>query len=275
MVDSCTSSRLRMNDLDAIARPGSDARAILDALDLGALPRHVALIMDGNGRWARARGRPRLEGHRAGARAVRTTVETAGRLAIPVVTLYAFSTENWKRPQGEVRGLFTLLKEFVNRELDSFRDNNLRFCPIGDVSQLEPSVRKHLDRAIRATNDCTGTLVQVALNYSGRDEITRMVRRAVDEARLGTIAADDITEEWIGARLDTAGTPDPDLMIRTSGEQRISNFLLWQLAYAEIVFTDVLWPDFDAAEFLRSLLAYQRRERRFGGLVAGGAPVQA
>jgi undecaprenyl diphosphate synthase len=262
-----------MNDLDRISPPGTAARTILDTLDLEALPRHVAVIMDGNGRWARNRGKPRLEGHRAGARAVRSTVETAGRLGIQVLTLYAFSTENWKRPPREVNGLFSLLKDFVTRELQSFRDNNLRFRPIGDLSRLDASVRDHLDRAVSETAECTGTLVQIALNYSGRHEITRMVRDAVAAARRREIAPDEVTETWIDQHLDTAGAPDPDVMIRTSGEQRISNFLLWQLAYAEIVFTDVLWPDFDTEEFLRALATYQRRERRFGGLAEGGSAV--
>jgi undecaprenyl diphosphate synthase len=273
MLDFTIPSVLRMNDLDRIAPPGTSARTTLESLDLEALPRHVAVIMDGNGRWARRRGRPRLDGHRAGARAVRSTVETAGRLGIQVLTLYAFSTENWKRPPREVNGLFSLLKDFVTRELNSFRDNNLRFRPIGDLSRLDTSVRNHLDRAVAETAECTGTLVQIALNYSGRHEITRMVRDAVAAARRGELAPDEVTEPWIDDHLDTAGTPDPDLMIRTSGEQRISNFLLWQLAYAEIVFTDVLWPDFDTEEFLRALAVYQRRDRRFGGLTEGGPSV--
>jgi undecaprenyl diphosphate synthase len=217
MLDFTIPSVLRMNDLDRIAPPGTSARTTLESLDLEALPRHVAVIMDGNGRWARRRGRPRLDGHRAGARAVRSTVETAGRLGIQVLTLYAFSTENWKRPPREVNGLFSLLKDFVTRELNSFRDNNLRFRPIGDLSRLDTSVRNHLDRAVAETAECTGTLVQIALNYSGRHEITRMVRDAVAAARRGELAPDEVTEPWIDDHLDTAGTPDPDLMIRTSG----------------------------------------------------------
>ena len=211
-----------------------------------------------------------MEGHRAGIRAVQETVETAARLGIEVVTLYAFSTENWKRPRAEVLTLMGLLKEYINAELDNFVRHGLRLRPIGRLDHLDPSVRHHLARAVEATSGCTGTLVQVALNYSGRQEITDLVRSAVEEAGNGGLSPDRVDEAWISSHLLTHGLPDPDLMIRTSGEQRISNFLLWQLAYAEIYFTPVLWPDFDRGELIQALLEYQQRERRFGGLSPQG-----
>ncbi len=259
-----------MDQLDQIAPTGTAARRLLDQLDMARLPRHVAIIMDGNGRWAKARHLPRVEGHRAGIRAVQETVETAARLGIEVVTLYAFSTENWKRPRTEVLTLMGLLKEYVNAELDNFVRHGLRLRPIGRLDQLDPSVQRHLNRAVQATSGCTGTLVQVALNYSGRQEITDLVRSAVRDAAGGGLTPAQVDEDWISSHLLTHELPDPDLMIRTSGEQRISNFLLWQLAYAEIYFTPVLWPDFDRGELIRALLEFQQRERRFGGLSPQG-----
>ncbi len=255
-----------MKDLDAIAAPGTREREILERLNLDNLPRHVAIIMDGNGRWAQARKLRRVEGHRAGMRAVRATVETAARLGIEVTTLYAFSTENWKRPRAEVLTLMGLLKEYVDRELDTFVRHDLRFVPIGRIDQLEGSVQKALRHAVERTAPCRGALVQIALNYSGRQEITDVVRLAAADGAAGRLAPDEVTEEWVAEHLTTRGVPDPDLVIRTSGEQRISNFLLWQLAYAEIYFCPVLWPDFGTADLLSAVLEFQRRERRFGGL---------
>jgi undecaprenyl diphosphate synthase len=255
-----------MQPLDEIAAPGTEEREVLELLDLDALPRHLAIIMDGNGRWARARNLPRVEGHRAGIRAVRETVETVARLGIPAVTLYAFSTENWKRPRHEILTLMGLLKEYIDRELDSFRSNNLQVRPIGRLDQLDPSVQRHLAKAVDATRHCTGTIVEIALNYSGRQELLDVVRAAARDAADGRVSAEAIDESWINERLMTHGLPDPDLMIRTSGEQRISNFLLWQLAYSEIYFSPLLWPDFDKGELFRALHEYQNRERRFGGL---------
>jgi undecaprenyl diphosphate synthase len=255
-----------MQPLDEIAAPGTDARAVLEQIEPDRLPGHVAFIMDGNGRWATARRLPRVEGHRAGIRAVRETVETAARLGIDVLTLYAFSTENWKRPRHEVLTLMGLLKEYINRELETFLKHDLRFRPIGRIDQLDGSVQRELARAVKATSECRGPLVQIALNYSGRQELTDTVRRAVTDAAEGRLRPDELDEAWIERHLTTRGLPDPDLLIRTSGEQRISNFLLWQLAYSEIYFSPVLWPDFDRAELLAALLAYQQRERRFGGL---------
>jgi len=255
-----------MQPLDEIAKPGTPEREIVELIDPDRLPRHIAIIMDGNGRWATARNLPRVEGHRAGIRSVRETIETAARLGIEIMTLYAFSTENWKRPRHEVSTLMALLKEYIKRELDNLRANNLRFRPIGRIDQLEASVQRELERAVEATAECTGTLIQIALNYSGRQEITDLVRGAVARAEAGDLTADTVDEAWISAHLATGGEPDPDLLIRTSGEQRISNFLLWQLAYAEIYFCPALWPDFTTLDLLEAVLDFQRRDRRFGGI---------
>jgi undecaprenyl diphosphate synthase len=255
-----------MRHVDEIAAPGTPEREILEQIELQQLPRHVAIIMDGNGRWAGARNLPRVEGHRAGIRAVRSTVETVAALEIDVLTLYAFSTENWKRPRFEVLTLMGLLKEYLRAELETFTRNNLRFRPIGRLEQLDQSVQTELQRAVEATSACTGPVVQIALNYSGRQELLGVVGEAVGLARAGELECDDLSEDWVSDHLATSGLPDPDLLIRTSGEQRVSNFLLWQLAYAEIYFTRVLWPDFSKAELLRAILDYQRRDRRFGGL---------
>jgi undecaprenyl diphosphate synthase len=199
---------------------------------------------------------------------VRQVVETCVRLQFDAITLYAFSTENWKRPRDEVRTLMLLLKDFIASELETFRSHNLRFRPIGRIDRLDRSVRAALDRAVAATRSNTGPVLQVALNYSGRQEITDVVREAVDAAATGRLHADEIDVTWVAEHLTTAGLPDPDLMIRTSGEQRISNFLLWQLAYAELYFCGVTWPDFTTAHLLEALVEFQHRERRYGGLSA-------
>jgi undecaprenyl diphosphate synthase len=259
-----------MQLLDEIAEPGTREREILERIDPGRIPSHVAIIMDGNGRWAKARSLPRVEGHRAGIRSVRETVETAARLGFEVITLYAFSTENWKRPRHEVLTLMGLLKEYINRELRTLLTNNLRFRPIGRIDHLDKSVQQELQRAVDATTACTGTLVQIALNYSGRQELTDVIRAGVTEGIKGSLGPDGVDEEWINNHLMTSGCPDPDLLIRTSGEQRISNFLLWQVAYTEIYFCPVLWPDFTKADLLEAVLEFQRRERRFGGLAPDG-----
>ncbi len=259
-----------MRDRDSLAAPGTPERELLDRIDPDRLPRHVAFIMDGNGRWAQARGLPRVEGHRAGMGAVRETVETAARLGIEVMTLYAFSTENWKRPRHEVLALMSFLKEFVNRELQRFCSHNLRFRPLGDIAQLDRSVQRALQRAIDATAECDGPLVQVALNYSGRHELAGLAREVARRAAAGDLTADEIDERWVSSHLATAGVPDPDLLVRTSGEQRISNFLLWQIAYSEIYFCPVLWPDFSRRELFEAVLEFQRRDRRFGGLAPDG-----
>lgn len=230
------------------------------------LPRHVAIIMDGNGRWAQARGLSRLEGHKAGAESVRRVVELCSEFKIPYLTLYAFSTENWNRPAPEVAALMQLLEKFLgDREKDLHR-HNIRLHAIGQLDRLPPGPARKLREVIASTRDHTAGTLTLALSYGGRDEITRAVRRIAAKAVRGELAPDQIGEDTIAAHLDTAGLPDPDLMIRTSGEMRISNFLLWQLSYAELVVTPCLWPDFGRDEFAAALREYGRRQRRFGGV---------
>lgn len=220
--------------------------------------------MDGNGRWAKLRGLPRIEGHRMGIRSVRAVVECAREVGIPFLTLYAFSTENWGRPPAEVNTLMALLREFLVKELPELCGRGIRLRAIGEVGQLPAPVRKVLDATLSATAGSDAMTLTLALSYAGRNEIVRAARKLAADAASGAVAPGKITEEDFAARLDTAGMPDPDLVIRTSGEVRISNFLLWQAAYAEFVFTDVFWPDFGKAEFLKALDEYARRDRRFG-----------
>lgn len=228
------------------------------------LPRHIAIIMDGNGRWARKRLLPRIEGHRRGAGSVRRAVEFCRRRGIEVLTLYAFSTENWQRPQTEVSGLMSLLSEFLESQLDEIHENDIRVATIGDLSRIPPKLVERIDAAKRKTGGNRSMVLNVALSYGGRQEIIRAVKRCAEELRFGRLDPDDITEERFAGFLDTAGLPEPDLLIRTGGELRISNFLLWQSAYTELYFTSVLWPDFDDAEFERALDSYQSRQRRYG-----------
>jgi undecaprenyl diphosphate synthase len=263
-----------MKDVDQLATPGSPEREVLDGLSPASLPRHVAVIMDGNGRWARLRGLPRVEGHRAGIRAVREAVEAAARLELEALTIYAFSTENWKRPRWEVRTLMSLLKEYLGKELRLMVDNNIRFRPIGRISELDPEIQQGLARAVEATAANTGLTFQIALNYSGRAELIDLVKAAVERARGGALDASAVDEAWISANLTTAGVPDPDLLIRTSGELRISNFLLWQVAYAELYFTPVLWPDFTSRDLIQAIAEFARRERRYGGVLEDPGPGQ-
>lgn len=235
-----------------------------EALAGGKLPAHVAIIMDGNGRWAKQRELPRIEGHRAGIRTVREIVETAGSIGIGFLTLYTFSSENWNRPPGEVLGLMTLLAETLEREVPELHRNRVRLRTIGDISILPRRNREALEAAIAETAGNNGLTLILALNYGGRDEIVRAVRKIAERAADGTLSPGKITAETIGAALDTAGIPDPDLLIRTSGEYRLSNFLLWQLAYTELWITEVMWPDFSTADFYDALESYTGRERRFG-----------
>ncbi len=260
-------------DLSQLAEPGSPEELLVRRLDLSRLPRHVAVIMDGNGRWAQGRGKPRAEGHRAGVESVRDVVEAAGRLEMEALTLYAFSVENWKRPRFEVWTLMNLLKEYVRKELDRLVDNDVRLGILGRWRELDPSVVRELEHALEASEHCTGMRLNIALNYSGRCEIVDACRRIVADWASGKGA--DIDQETLGQYLYSAGQPDPDLLIRTSGEMRVSNFLLWQIAYSEIWVTDTLWPDFRRRHFFEALLDYQRRERRFGGVGEGGTPEQA
>ena len=245
-----------------------DEQALVGAIDFDRLPRHVAVIMDGNGRWAKSRFLPRLEGHRAGVESVRSTVETAARLGLEALTVYAFSTENWKRPTDEVSGLMGLLKLYIRRELRTLQENNIRFGVVGGLDGLPKDVQDELRRGIKETAHMTGLQFSLALNYSGRSELTDVVRRIATDAKAGTLDPSTIDEATIEKHLFTAHLPEPDLLIRTSGELRVSNFLLWQIAYAEIWVTDVLWPDFRRKHLLQAIADFQKRERRYGGIAA-------
>ena len=247
------------------ARPGSDEERLAFQLDPDSLPRHIAIIMDGNGRWAKRRHLPRVAGHRAGVRPVRETIEACCRLGIDALTVYAFSVENWKRPRSEVETLWQLLRRYLHQELPALRKNNVRFQVIGRIAALPEQVQRDLDYAIVETSTNTGLQLSVALNYGGRAELVDAVNAILAQARKGDGRA-EVTEETISSHLYTATTPDPDLLIRTSGEMRVSNFLLWQIAYAEIWVTEKLWPDFQAVDLLEAVLDFQKRERRYGGL---------
>jgi undecaprenyl diphosphate synthase len=256
-----------MKALFETLKRGSKDWALAEAIDPERLPEHIAVIMDGNGRWARKRSLPRAAGHKAGVDAVRTTVETCARIGIRALTLYAFSTENWKRPRNEVEMLWRLLRVYLRRELPDLQQNRIRFTCMGRLDELSHSVREELDAAIEMTSNNTGMRLNLALNYSGRAELVDALNAIVEEARLaGSLNRLRIDERIVASRLYTAGMPDPDLLIRTSGEMRISNFLLWQIAYAELYVTDTLWPDFRRSDLLHAILDYQKRDRRFGGL---------
>src|ERR1051325_7401646 len=246
----------------------SDEEYLLQQIDRAKLPRHIAIIMDGNGRWAGKRNLPRVAGHREGAESVRAGVGTAARLGIQHLTLYAFSTENWKRPKLEVRALMDLLMEFIRKEIATLRQNNIKFLMLGRSEGMHISVLEQIRKAEFATFQNTGLQLNVALNYSGRAEILdacREIARAVAAGELGVEAIDD---ELISSKLYTRQIPDPDLLIRTSGELRLSNFLLWQIAYSEIYVTETLWPDFCRASFFEAIIEYQKRARRYGGVNA-------
>jgi undecaprenyl diphosphate synthase len=257
-----------MKDLLAVLKAGDEEERLLaQSLDPDRLPAHIAIIMDGNGRWAKRRKLPRVAGHRAGIESVRTVVDTCARLGIRALTLYAFSVENWKRPREEVSTLWRLLRVFLRRELPEIMRNRIRFTCVGRLDGLPAVVRQELESAIANTAANGGMRLNLAINYSGRAELVDAVNAIVDEARLaGKLSQLRIDEETLASRLYTAGMPDPDLLIRTSGEMRISNFLLWQIAYAELYLTDTLWPDFGRADLLQAVLEYQKRDRRFGGL---------
>ena len=246
-----------------------EERELLERLDTSRLPQHVAAIMDGNGRWAQKRHLPRVAGHRAGIHAARAVITACAELKIPYLTLYAFSVENWRRPQAEVDFLMRLLREYLRRELPVMHKNNIRFRVIGREAELSAPVRKELNDAKQRTAQNTGMNLLVALNYGGRTELVDAFNSLLNEARLMKLPEFRADEQTVSDHLYTAGIPDPDLLIRTSGEMRVSNFLLWQIAYAEIYVTETLWPDFSRARLLEALLEYQKRERRYGGL---GAP---
>lgn len=233
-------------------------------INLEKLPRHIAIIMDGNGRWAKSQGKPRVFGHRNGVRSVRETTEAAAELGIEYLTLYAFSTENWNRPQAEVGALMSLLVDTLRKEIATLNKNNIRLQAIGDLTKLPPKTYKALMEGIENTRNNTRMTLVLALNYSAKWEILHAVRELAHRAYMHQINPDDINEQIFSSSLTTAGIPDPELMIRTSGERRISNFLLWQIAYAELYFTDVFWPDFTKQEFYKAIFSFQNRERRFG-----------
>ena len=236
--------------------------------DMSGGPRHVAIIMDGNGRWAQSRGRPRLFGHHAGARRVREIVEACPENGVQYLTIFAFSTENWKRTQIEVAGLMSLFRRYITKEMQAFVRQNVRVRFIGDRVRLDDKLCALMDEAEALTAHCSGTNLTIALNYGGRDEVARATKRLAEDVASGRLDPADVDEETLPKYLDTCVLPDPDLVIRTSGEARISNFLLWQSAYAEYEFIDTLWPDFTKEEFHRLVSSYGGRERRFGGVKA-------
>ena len=253
---------MALADVLAAVPSGSPEEALARRLDFDRLPKHVAIIMDGNGRWAAERHLPRVEGHRAGIDAVRDTVETSARLGLPVLTLYAFSVENWKRPVPEVTALMGLLRHYLRAELHSLLKNGIQFRVIGQLDRLSREVREELEAAVERTSSNTGMVFNIALSYGGRAEIVDAARQAIAQG----IAPEDLDEDSFASLLYTAGQPDPDLLIRTSGEMRVSNFLLWQIAYAEIWVTDTYWPDFRARHLLEAVADYQRRDRRYGAV---------
>ncbi len=257
-----------MLDLLSALPPGGEEWRLVSSLDPERMPRHVAVIMDGNGRWAQRRRLPRVAGHRAGVSSVREITETSARLGLDALTLYAFSVENWKRPRTEVDTLWLLLRQYLREEFATLMENNVRLHAFGRLEALPRAVRQALDSTIESTASNTGLRLNLAINYGGRAEIVDAINAWIEDFRAAGHPLPAITEEDIAARLYTGGLPDPDLLIRTSGEMRVSNFLLWQIAYAELHVTDTLWPDFRRANLLHAILDYQTRDRRFGGLGA-------
>lgn len=235
-------------------------------LDLSLIPQHVAFIMDGNGRWAKRKGLPRLVGHNAGTETLKKIVKESKRLGIRYITFYAFSTENWKRPSDEVDGLMNILVKFIKSEIDEINENNIRINILGDIIKLPSYAKEQVEYALELTQNNTSMDFNIALNYGGRDEILRAVKTVVNEVKAGRIVVDDLNESLFSDYLYTHGMPDPDLLIRTSGELRLSNFMLWQLAYSEFTFEKVLWPDFDELSLQKAIFEYQKRNRRFGAV---------
>ena len=269
----------KMHKTLQVPAPGSlgpvtpEEARLLEKLDVTRLPRHVAVIMDGNGRWAQKRHLPRIAGHRSGTQSARTTIETCARLKIEALTVYAFSVENWRRPKAEIDFLMQLLREYLRKEMPLIQKNEIRMRFLGRIDELPSGVQKDVREAMEKTAGNQGMVLCVALNYGGRAEIVDAMN-AILEERNGHGSAGRISEEQLARYLYTEGLPDPDLLIRTSGEMRVSNFLLWQIAYAEIFVTETLWPDFNRARLLEALLEFQKRERRYGGIREGEAPVE-
>jgi undecaprenyl diphosphate synthase len=253
-------------DFSEVVERGTRDEMLLAALDWDRLPRHVAIIMDGNGRWAAGRGQPRIAGHRAGVEAVRAAVDTGARLGLGALTLYAFSTENWKRPRLEVDALMRMLRRYLRFELEEIDRQNIRFQAIGRIKGLAENVQREINRATEKTAANTGMVLNVALNYGGRAEIVDACRAAMSRLLSEGLGPEELTEERIARELYTRGLPELDLLVRTSGELRISNFLLWQTAYSEIHVTETLWPDFRRVHLLEAIADFQGRDRRFGGL---------
>jgi undecaprenyl diphosphate synthase len=247
-----------------MARWKKDENDILKKIDPENLPKHIAIIMDGNGRWAKAHRFRRIIGHRQGVKAVKDIVKASSSLGVKVLSLYAFSEENWNRPQIEVKALMALLKEFLAKERKELFENNVQMMTIGNTAKLPKDVREELSKSCELMSKNTGLILNLALSYGGRDEIVRAVNKYMEATRENGNAALPATPERFSLYLDTKDIPDPDLLIRTSGEQRISNFMLWQLAYTEIVVTDILWPDIKKADLYEAIIEYQKRERRFG-----------
>lgn len=252
-----------LKKLDGFIKPGSEEEALVLQLDLSKMPRHVAVIMDGNGRWAQEKNLPRMEGHRAGTKSVQEVVEACARLGIKYLTLFAFSKENWKRPRREVATLWRLLEDYLKKEDKVLVKNKFRLIVIGQREDIPPSVKKELDRVEKLTERFHTMTIVLALNYGGRAEIVDGIKKILREK---DISAEELDEDIFSRYLYTSGIPDPDLLIRTSGELRVSNFLLWQIAYSEIWITKEYWPDFRRKHFLQALVAYQKRERRFGDI---------
>ena len=235
-------------------------------INLDKVPAHIAIIMDGNGRWAKSRFMPRTYGHKVGVETIRKVVKECSRLGVKYLTLYAFSTENWKRPKEEVSALMGLLVKYLRNELEELHKNNVKILTIGDISKLPQVCIEELDFAKEKTKDNRGLVMSLALNYGGRNDLVNAVKNISQEVVDGKISVDDIGDDLISSYLSTKESPDPDLVVRTSGEQRLSNFLLWELAYSEFYFTDIHWPDFDEKELQKAIFAYQSRDRRFGGI---------
>ncbi|MFL6446654.1 MAG: isoprenyl transferase [Bryobacteraceae bacterium] len=260
-----------MKELLQALKPGERDWRIANQLDPKRLPAHIAIIMDGNGRWAKQRNFPRIMGHKAGVNAVRTSVETCAQLGLEALTLYAFSVENWKRPRHEIDGLWRLLVVYLRRELATLMQNDIQLVAIGRLESLPHSIQTELQAVMQRTAGNRGMRLNLAINYGGRTELIDAVNSILENAKLeGNLDALEITEEAISSHLYTAGLKDPDLLIRTSGEMRVSNFLLWQIAYSELYVTDTLWPDFTRTNLLEAIFDFQNRERRFGGLARTG-----